>query len=110
MQRSYGCQGCRRHNNSAGNRDRRKKRQDIRQSGRKTPGIETPTDRNAGCGLDREKREESFRTVIKRWAKRVGHTVIVDTSDAWTIAVPVRLEGDFKTAVSHLVRGLSMTA
>ena len=53
------------------------------------------------------KKGESFRAVIQRWARRAGHTVIIDTSDAWTIAVPVRLEGDFRTAIGALVRGLS---
>ena len=53
------------------------------------------------------KKGETFRAVIERWAKRADHTVIVDTSDAWTIAVPVRLKGDFKTAIGALVRGLS---
>ena len=53
------------------------------------------------------KKGETFRAVIERWAMRAGHTVIIDTSDAWTIAVPVRLEGDFRTAIGKLVRGLS---
>ena len=50
---------------------------------------------------------ETFRTVIERWAKRAGHTVIIDTSDAWTIHVAVELRGDFRTAIGKLVRGLS---
>ncbi len=53
------------------------------------------------------KKGETFRAVIERWAKRAGHTVIIDTSDAWTIHVAVELQGDFKTAIGHLVRGLS---
>ena len=53
------------------------------------------------------KKGETFRAVIERWAKRAGHTVIIDTSDAWTIHVPVELRGDFKTAIGKLVRGLS---
>ena len=50
---------------------------------------------------------ESFRAVIERWAKRAGHTVIIDTGDAWTIHVAVELRGDFRTVIGQLVRGLS---
>ena len=50
---------------------------------------------------------ERFATVLKRWAKRAGHTVIIDTTDAWRLDTPVRLRGAFHDVVAQLVRGLA---
>ena len=44
--------------------------------------------------------------VLHRWAKSANYRVVVGTSDAWTLGVPVHLQGDFETAVNQLVRGL----
>ena len=49
---------------------------------------------------------EDFAAVLKRWAKAAGYRVVVGTTDAWTLAVPVSIRGDFETAVNQLVRGL----
>ncbi len=49
---------------------------------------------------------EDFAGVLQRWAKAAKYRVVLGTTDAWTLAVPVSIRGDFETAVNQLVRGL----
>ncbi len=49
---------------------------------------------------------EDFAGVLQRWAKAAKYRVVVGTTDAWTLAVPVSIRGDFETAVGELVKGL----
>ena len=49
---------------------------------------------------------EDFEVVLNRWGKAAGYRVVVGTTDAWTISVPVRIQSNFESAVGQLVRGL----
>ena len=49
---------------------------------------------------------EDFASVLKRWSKVAGYRIVIRTTDAWTISVPIRLQTDFESAVAELVRGL----
>ena len=49
---------------------------------------------------------EDFAVVLNRWAKSAKYRVVVDSSDAWKLEVPVRIQAKFEDAVSNLVRGL----
>ena len=52
------------------------------------------------------KKGEDFAAVLNRWAKASGYRLVIATTDAWTLGVPIRIQADFETAVSQLVRGL----
>ena len=52
------------------------------------------------------KRGDYLRDVLMRWGKTAGWTVIVDSTDAWRLAVPVRIQAPFDEAVGEIVRGL----
>ena len=49
---------------------------------------------------------EDFATVLKRWGKAAKYQIVIRTTDAWTIGVPIRLQTDFENAVAELVKGL----
>ena len=49
---------------------------------------------------------EFLADVLTRWGKTAGWTVIVDTTDAWRLAVAFRAEAAFDAAVAELVRGM----
>ena len=49
---------------------------------------------------------EDFAVVLARWAKTAKYRVVIGTTDAWTLAVPVSIRGDFESAVNQLVKGL----
>ena len=50
--------------------------------------------------------DEFLADVLTRWGTEAGWTVIVDTTDAWRLAVPFRLEAGFETAIAELIRGM----
>ncbi|WP_419741193.1 TcpQ domain-containing protein [Ruegeria sp.] len=49
---------------------------------------------------------EDFEAVLRRWGRAAGYRVVVSTSDAWILAVPVRLQAEFEAALNQLVQGL----
>ena len=49
---------------------------------------------------------EYLADVLQRWGKEASWTVLIDTTDAWHLAVPVRIEAAFDAAIAELVRGL----
>lgn len=49
---------------------------------------------------------EFLADVLVRWGTMAGWTVIVDTTDAWRLAVAFRSEAAFDAAVAELVRGM----
>ena len=49
---------------------------------------------------------EFLSDVLARWGKAAGWTVIVDTADAWRLAVAFRTQAAFDAAVAELVRGM----
>ena len=49
---------------------------------------------------------EFLADVLTRWGTKAGWTVIVDTTDAWRLAVAFRAEAAFDAAVAELIRGL----
>ena len=49
---------------------------------------------------------EDFAIVLKRWGKAAKYQIVIRTTDAWTIGVPIRLQTDFENAVAELVKGL----
>ncbi|MDE0694955.1 MAG: TcpQ domain-containing protein [Boseongicola sp.] len=49
---------------------------------------------------------EFLADVLTRWGKAAGWTVIVDTTDAWRLAVAFRLQAGFEPAVAELIRGM----
>ena len=49
---------------------------------------------------------EFLADVLTRWGTAAGWTVIVDTTDAWRLAVAFRTQAAFDAAVAELVRGL----
>ena len=49
---------------------------------------------------------EDFTSVLKRWGKAAKYQIVIRTTDAWTIGVPIRLQTDFESAVAELVKGL----
>ena len=49
---------------------------------------------------------EDFATVLNRWGKAAKYQIVIRTTDAWTIGVPIRLQTDFESAVAELVKGL----
>jgi len=51
-------------------------------------------------------RGEFLADVLTRWGGAAGWTVIVDTTDAWRLAVAFRTRSAFDAAVAELVRGL----
>ena len=51
-------------------------------------------------------RGEFLADVLTRWGAAAGWTVIVDTTDAWRLAVAFRTRSAFDAAVAELVRGL----
>ncbi len=50
--------------------------------------------------------DEFLADVLTRWGAEAGWTVIIDTTDAWRLAVPFRLEAGFETAIAELIRGM----
>ncbi|MCY4304373.1 MAG: TcpQ domain-containing protein [Aestuariivita sp.] len=50
---------------------------------------------------------EYLRDVLQRWGDTAGYTVIIDTSDAWQLGVPIRIKAAFEAAVDELVSGLA---
>ena len=52
------------------------------------------------------KQGEFLADVLTRWGKAAGWTVIVDTTDAWRLAVAFRLQAGFEPAVAELIRGM----
>ncbi len=50
---------------------------------------------------------EYLADVLKRWGGTAGWTVIVDSSDAWRLRVPLRVQASFDDAVGEIVRGLA---
>ena len=52
------------------------------------------------------KQGEFLADVLTRWGKTAGWTVIVDTTDAWRLAVAFRLQAGFEPAVAELIRGM----
>ena len=65
----------------------------------KTPALPPPPVWTAAQG-------EFLADVLTRWGKTAGWTVIVDTTDAWRLAVAFRAESAFDAAVAELVRGM----
>jgi LysM repeat protein len=53
------------------------------------------------------RRGESLEAVLKRWAKKSGYKVTVQTDREWILAVPVSIQGEFTKAVQELVKGLA---
>ena len=53
------------------------------------------------------KRGEYLADVLRRWGKVAGYTVIIDSTDAWRLGVPIRLKAGFEDAVDELVSGLA---
>lgn len=53
------------------------------------------------------KRGEYLADVLRRWGKAAGYTVIIDSTDAWRLGVPLRLRASFEAAVDELVSGLA---
>ncbi len=51
--------------------------------------------------------DEYLADVLKRWGRTAGWTVIVDSSDAWRLRVPIRVQASFDDAVGEIVRGLA---
>ena len=49
---------------------------------------------------------EFLADVLTRWGTAAGWTVIVDTTDAWRLAVAFRAEAAFDAAVAELIRGM----
>lgn len=49
---------------------------------------------------------EFLSDVLTRWGTQAGWTVIVDTTDAWRLAVEFRAEAAFDAAVAELIRGM----
>ncbi len=49
---------------------------------------------------------EFLADVLIRWGTVAGWTVIVDTTDAWRLAVAFRAEAAFDAAVAELIRGM----
>ena len=49
---------------------------------------------------------EFLADVLTRWGREAGWTVIVDTTDAWRLAVAFRTEAAFDSAVAELIRGM----
>ena len=49
---------------------------------------------------------EFLADVLERWGETAGWTVIVDTTDAWRLAVAFRAQAAFDAAVAELIRGL----
>ena len=52
------------------------------------------------------KQGEFLADVLTRWGKSAGWTVIVDTTDAWRLAVAFRTQAAFDAAVAELIRGM----
>ena len=52
------------------------------------------------------KQGEFLADVLTRWGTRAGWTVIVDTTDAWRLAVAFRTQAAFDAAVAELIRGM----
>ena len=52
------------------------------------------------------KQGEFLSDVLTRWGKSAGWTVIVDTTDAWRLAVAFRTQAAFDAAVAELIRGM----
>ena len=52
------------------------------------------------------KQGEFLADVLARWGKSAGWTVIVDTTDAWRLAVAFRTQAAFDAAVAELIRGM----
>ena len=52
------------------------------------------------------KQGEFLSDVLVRWGTKAGWTVIVDTTDAWRLAVAFRTEAAFDAAVAELIRGM----
>ena len=50
---------------------------------------------------------EDFAAVLQRWGKTAGYSVVIETTDAWTIGVPVSIRASFEDAVAEIVRGLA---
>ena len=50
---------------------------------------------------------EYLSDILERWGREAGWRVIVDTNDAWQLAVPLRFRASFEDAVGELVRGLA---
>ena len=50
---------------------------------------------------------EYLSDILERWGREAGWRVIVDTPDAWQLAVPLRFRASFEDAVGELVRGLA---
>ncbi len=50
--------------------------------------------------------DEFLADVLTRWGKTAGWTVIVDTTDAWRLAVAFRTQAAFDAAVAELIRGM----
>lgn len=48
---------------------------------------------------------EYVSDVVKRWAKKAGHTVVHEGVDEWRITVPVSIQGSFKDALKELIVG-----
>ncbi|MCY4288602.1 MAG: TcpQ domain-containing protein [Aestuariivita sp.] len=53
------------------------------------------------------KKDEFLADVIKRWGKEAGYTVIVASTDAWQLSVPIRLRAEFEDAVDELIAGMA---
>ena len=49
---------------------------------------------------------EFLAEVLTRWGTEAGWTVIIDTTDAWRLAVPFRLEAGFEAAIAELIKGM----
>ena len=49
---------------------------------------------------------EFLADVLTRWGAKAGWTVLIDTTDAWRLAVPFQTEGAFDSAVAELIRGM----
>ncbi|MYG28123.1 MAG: LysM peptidoglycan-binding domain-containing protein [Boseongicola sp. SB0677_bin_26] len=49
---------------------------------------------------------EFLSDVLTRWGTAAGWTVIVDTTDAWKLAVAFRTQAAFDSAVAELIRGM----
>ena len=64
-----------------------------------TPALPPPPVWSAAQG-------EFLADVLTRWGKAAGWTVIIDTTDAWRLAVPFRTEAAFDAAVAELIRGM----
>ena len=70
-----------------------------------TPAADAPEEKPAPP-VWTAKQGEFLADVLMRWGKTAGWTVIVDTTDAWRLAVAFRLQAGFEPAVAELIRGM----